>query len=183
MIKSVLSLPGNPLKNDNRLKIGKDVIKMIHVLFVCLGNICRSPMCEAVFRDMLDQAGLTDKVRVDSAGTSDWHLDKPPHEGTRKVLDRANISYAGMVGRQFHTDDWTHFDYVIVMDHDNREAIKSGYDANKDVVLAMLTDFMKDPEAVNVPDPYYTGNFNDTYELVTSGCQALLTHIREKHNI
>jgi len=158
-------------------------MKMMHVLFVCLGNICRSPMCEAVFRELIDQAGLTDKIGVDSAGTADWHQGKAPHEGTREVLERENISYDGMKARQFQMDDWTHFDYIIVMDTANRQAIKSGYDGNKDVVLAMLSDYIVDPAEVDVPDPYFTGNFDDTYELVTNGCQALLTHIRDNHNI
>src|SRR5690625_5701597 len=84
-----------------------------------------------------------------------------------------------MKPRQFQMDDWTHFDYIIVMDTANRQAIKSGYDGNKDVVLAMLSDYIVDPAEVDVPDPYFTGNFDDTYELVTNGCQRSEEHTSE----
>lgn len=73
---------------------------MINVLFVCLGNICRSPMAEALFRDLLKKENLDDKVTVDSAATGLWHIGEPPHEGTLAILEKNNISSAGMAGRQ-----------------------------------------------------------------------------------
>ncbi|HLR71253.1 MAG TPA: low molecular weight phosphotyrosine protein phosphatase, partial [Pseudogracilibacillus sp.] len=79
---------------------------MIRVLFVCLGNICRSPMAEAVFRHMVKEKGLSHKIEVDSAGTALWHSGKPPHEGTRKKLDELKIPYEGMTARQILQEDF-----------------------------------------------------------------------------
>lgn len=155
---------------------------MIRVLFVCLGNICRSPMAEAVFRNMIEKENLKDKIEVDSAGTAGWHTDKPPHYGTREVLDRMQISYVGMKARQLHKNDFVDFAYIIAMDDQNIEDLKNEYDENGEVV-AKLMDFVEGPEEVNVPDPYYTGDFDYTYKLVLSGAENLLAHIRNKHNI
>ena len=92
---------------------------MVSVLFVCLGNICRSPMAEAVPRHKIEQRGLQDKISVDSAGTGDWHIGSVPHEGTRKSLDSWQISYEGMVARKVVSQDLVKFDYVIGMDDSN----------------------------------------------------------------
>lgn len=156
---------------------------MIHVLFVCLGNICRSPMGEAVFRHLVDRENLADKITVDSAGTASWHTDKLPHDGTRKVLEREGISYEGMKARQVSLTDFKQYDYIVVMDEQNMIDLISNYEDIKGPVLAKLLDFAEDTGEVDVPDPYYTGDFNYTYDLVLNGTENLLTHIRIKHNI
>jgi len=154
---------------------------LIKVLFVCLGNICRSPMAEAIFRDMVRKNNLSGKIEVDSAGTGDWHVGNPPHEGTRDILDREKISYEGMAARQVSKNDWDDFDYIIAMDDDNMANLDRL--RTSDVKTAKLMDFIKDAPEENVPDPYFTGDFNYTYELVTAGCENLLDYIIEEHDL
>lgn len=154
---------------------------MIHVLFVCLGNICRSPMAEGVFRNLLKQENLSSKVSVDSAATSSWHIGSPPHRGTLGILKKYNISAEGLVGRQLTKEDFEKFDYIIGMDESNINNIFeiTGKPQHPKIIrLLDLTDHNKD-----VPDPYYTGDFEETYQLVTDGCQALLEKIRKERSL
>ena len=154
---------------------------MVRVLFVCLGNICRSPMAEAVFRHMAEREGIGDRIEADSAGTGDWHLGKPPHEGTRKLLDREGISYAGMRARKVARDDFASFDYIVCMDAANERdvlALRQGADGKARVMKFM--DLVKDARSTDVPDPYYTGNFEEVYALVEAGCRELLDRIRSE---
>lgn len=154
---------------------------MINVLFVCLGNICRSPMAEALFRDMLVKENLTDQIIVDSAATSSWHVGDPPHKGTLTILKKYNVSTKGLVGRQMKQDDFEDFDYIVGMDTSN---VKNIYQLTgkpnhpKIIRLLDLTEHKKD-----VPDPYYTGNFQETYDLVSQGCRELLKKIRKEHHL
>src|SRR5690349_9868133 len=92
--------------------------KTIRVLFVCLGNICRSPMAEALFRHLVAQAGLSDRIVADSAGTGAWHTGEPPHHGTRRVLRERGIDYSHRA-RVIAPDDFTHFDYIVALDSEN----------------------------------------------------------------
>lgn len=155
---------------------------MIKVLFVCLGNICRSPMAEAVFREKVAKANLSDKIHVDSAGTADWHTGKPPHEGTRGILDERNISYENMTARQIKQADFGEYNYIVAMDDSNMENIFKDYQMHENTVLKKLMDYVDNPKETNVPDPYYTGDFNYTYELVEEASERLLDHILKNAN-
>ncbi|AJK86114.1 MULTISPECIES: low molecular weight protein-tyrosine-phosphatase [Lysinibacillus] len=151
---------------------------MIQVLFVCLGNICRSPMAEAVMRELVRKEGLDDKIAVDSAATSSWYIDEPPHRGTQDKLREYGISTIGMVGRQLQKADVEKFTYIIGMDESNIRNIRTilGNPTSLKIFRFLdLTEHRKD-----VPDPYYTGDFQETYDLVLEGCTALLDKIKEE---
>lgn len=154
---------------------------MIQVLFVCLGNICRSPMAEAVFRELVKKEGLADQIHVDSAGTGDWHIGHSPHKGTQKILKENEVSFEGITARQVEKEDLTKFDYIIAMDNKNfsdlqRLGSTSSY-------IGKLSDFVPEGGWTDVPDPYFTGNFQEVYDLVTEGCAKLLAFIRTQKGI
>jgi protein-tyrosine phosphatase len=138
---------------------------MKNVLFICLGNICRSPMAEAIFRDLLAKRGLAEGVRVDSAGTSSWHEGERPHKGTLEKLAAHGISTAGMYSRPLVKEDATRFDVFVCMDVQNVQ------DAKKIVGDVPMTTLLDNQD---VPDPYYTGDFEETYQLCVQGCKKLL---------
>nr|WP_273545581.1 low molecular weight protein-tyrosine-phosphatase [Paenibacillus caui] len=148
-------------------------------MFVCLGNICRSPMAEAVFRHLVRQEGMEDQFVIDSAGTGDWHTGEPPHHGTRRILDQHGISYEGLRARQITANDGSEFDYIVAMDAsnvDNLSRLTKGTGAK----VIKLLDLVPGSKGQDVPDPYYTGNFEHVYDLVGQGCRALLEHIRQE---
>ena len=156
----------------------------ISVLFVCLGNICRSPLAEGVFRHILDQEGVSDRFRVDSAGTGGWHVgESPDHRSVRSAATHGVILTGH--SRQIQPEDFQSFDYIVAMDQSNlshlqryREGVGGG------AALYLLREF--DPEGgpgAEVPDPYYGGpnGFEEVYEMVERSCRELLHHVLEEH--
>ncbi len=153
---------------------------MVRVLFVCLGNICRSPMAEAVFQKLVDEAGLSDQIAVDSAGTGSWHVGEKAHPGTRRILAKHGIDYDGRA-RQIRRQDIHPDTYLIVMDQDNHREVSRRY--GDQPRLHRLLYFANHPDVRDVPDPYYTNNFEYVYRLVSDGCQGLLATIREQEGL
>ncbi|MGN7470712.1 low molecular weight protein-tyrosine-phosphatase [Brevibacillus sp. SAFN-007a] len=151
---------------------------MTSVLFVCLGNICRSPMAEAVFRHLVEQEGLTGEISIDSAGIGGWHAGEPPHKGTQKVLTEKGIAHDTLRARQISRDDFAAYDYIVCMDDENLAALRQMAPAGKNVYR--LLDFAHDVPEQNVEDPYYTGRFSYVYDLVEAGCRGLLAEIKSK---
>lgn len=153
---------------------------MVSVLFVCLGNICRSPMADAVMRNLIDDAGLSDQIRVDSAGTGDWHVGEPPHAGTRTELSRRGVDEGDMRARQVTGDDLHEFDYVIAMDAQNLDdllQLAARLDTRPHARLSLLLEHAGAVDDLDVPDPYFVGGFDAVFDLVHAGCEGLLRHI------
>ncbi|PJF44915.1 MAG: low molecular weight phosphotyrosine protein phosphatase [Phototrophicales bacterium] len=155
---------------------------MVKVLFVCLGNICRSPMAEAVFRQMVKEAGLEHAIMVDSAGTSRYHIGEPAHSGTLRTLQKHNIKYDGRA-RQLQTKDFKEFDYILAMDYSNLEDIEARMPSDSKAKVKLFLDYAPQLTTREVPDPYYNGRFEDVYELVKAASAGLLQAIREEHGL
>jgi protein-tyrosine phosphatase len=154
---------------------------MIKVLFVCMGNICRSPMAEAVFIQLVKEANLSHHFEIDSAGTIDWHAGERAHRGTLEVLRRNNIPYNGQ-SRPLRRHDLDDFDYIVVMDKQNLADAQRIF-GRHDSRLTMFMEYANKAgltEVTEVPDPYYSGGFDEVYDLVLKGGRALLAHIREQ---
>jgi protein-tyrosine phosphatase len=151
----------------------------INVLFVCMGNICRSPMAEAVFRDLVKREGVADHFEIASAGTGEWHVGEPPHRGTRETLKRHGIEPDGLVAKHVSQAMLDRADYVVAMDYENVSDLRSWrIDRAK---TTRLLDDAPDVDARDVPDPYYDGRFELVFQLVSIGSQGLLDRIREQH--
>lgn len=152
---------------------------VIKILFVCMGNICRSPMAEAIFRSLVEEEGLSDKFHIESAGTGNWHVGQPPHPGTLAVLKRHGIDPGAKLARQVNRADFHTFDYIIAMDEENVMDIEVMY-GNQ---VRKLLEFAPLSITRDVPDPYYDGNFDLVYKLIMAGCRGLLEQIRQVERI
>ncbi|EAC9077102.1 low molecular weight phosphotyrosine protein phosphatase [Listeria monocytogenes] len=152
---------------------------MVKVVFVCLGNICRSPMAEGLFRKEVAEAGLTDEIKIDSAATGTWNLGKPPHRGTQAVLKKHDVDYQGMRARKISDIDFNEADFIIGMDQQNLADLNA-LNNNPDVIVRSLMSFVPGQEDKDIPDPYYTGDFDETERMVTEGVKALLAYITKK---
>lgn len=148
---------------------------MKRILFVCHGNICRSPMAEFVMKDLVKKAGLEDDFEIASAATSREEIGNPVHYGTKRILAGANISCAGKTARQMTKSDYAYYDCLIGMDQrnlGNMIRIAGGDPEEKIKLLLEYASIHKD-----IADPWYTGNFELTYEEVLLGCKALLKQL------
>jgi protein-tyrosine phosphatase len=156
--------------------------RSVGVLFVCLGNICRSPLAEGVFRELVRQAGVENRFRIDSAGTSNYHTGEPPDARTVQVAKRRGIVLEH-AARQVSSADLEAFDFVIVMDRENlRKLDRVRGNGLHRAEIRLLRSF--DPESsadLEVPDPYFGGprGFEDVHEMVERSCRGLLAYIRE----
>ncbi len=151
---------------------------MIKVLFVCLGNICRSPMAEYVLKDMVKKEGIEEKFYIDSAATIAEEIGNPVHNGTRKKLNEEGIECGNHKARRITKQDYEEFDYIIGMEERNIENIKKIVGNDTEHKIYRLLDFSNKPR--NIADPWFTGDFDTTYHDITEGLKAFLQYIKEK---
>lgn len=150
---------------------------MIKILFVCHGNICRSPMSEYVMKDLVAKRGLSDCFYIDSAATSTEEVGSGVHRGTRSKLREVGIPCGDHRSRQMRRADYGEYDYLVGMDTWNIRNMQRIAGADPEGKIRRLLDFGKAPR--DIADPWYTGNFDETYEDVKEGCEALLNYIVE----
>jgi protein-tyrosine phosphatase len=154
---------------------------MVRVLFVCMGNICRSPIAQGVFENVLRREGLEDEVFVDSAGTGTWHVGEPPDERAQRTAGLRGLDLSSQRARRIAPEDCQKFDYILTMDEENYRAV-AGLCQGSAVVRPFL-DFAEDSPEREVPDPYYGGpdGFEHVLDLVEEASEGLISDIRERH--
>jgi protein-tyrosine phosphatase len=154
---------------------------MVRVLFVCMGNICRSPIAQGVFENVLQHEGLEDEVFVDSAGTGSWHIGEPPDERAQESAGLRGLDLSSQRARRIAPDDCQNFDYVLTMDEENYRAVAAL--CRGSAVVRPFLDFATDSPEREVPDPYYGGPdvFELVLDLVEGASKGLMEDIRERH--
>jgi protein-tyrosine phosphatase len=157
----------------------------VSVLFVCLGNICRSPTAHGVFQRLVDARGLSEHIRVDSCGTGDWHIDRPADRRTVAAALERGYDLAALRARQIAPVDFEHFDYILAMDAENLHNLQRLRPTDFRGELALLLDYAEGVDAREVPDPYYGGpeGFSHVLDLVENAAEGLLRHLAVAHRL
>jgi protein-tyrosine phosphatase len=153
------------------------------VLFVCLGNICRSPLAKAALRDEGDRAGID--VRVDSAGTGDWHVGQPPDKRAQRAAMRVGLDISGYRARHFDVADFDAFDHIVALDRMNLRDLEAIRPDGARARLSLLLDHVPGREGEDVFDPYHgdDSSFTETWEDVALGARHLLAHLTERQSV
>lgn len=159
---------------------------MIRVLFVCMGNICRSPTAHGVFQKMLEDEGLAGHVEVDSAGTHAYHVGEQPDRRSQEAAIRRGIDLSSLRARKALEEDFHQFDYVLAMDYDNHAILESMCPEGREARLKMFLEYAPDDVRTReVPDPYYGGGrgFEHVLDLVEEASRGLIEAIRRDHSL
>ncbi len=153
--------------------------KKVSVVFVCMGNICRSPTAEGVFRHAVKQRGLSDQIRIDSAGTHAYHIGESPDSRSQSTALSRGVNLSAQRARKVEGTDFDRFDYVIAMDRSNLENLKNLQQSNQSAKLHLFMEFANDWDNQEVPDPYYGGDngFDQVFDMVQSASEGLLEYI------
>ncbi len=153
----------------------------VAVLFVCMGNICRSPTAEAVFRHYVESAGLAESILIDSAGTHDYHIGHAPDLRSQQAAQQRGYEMGGLRGRQVESRDFERFDYVLAMDKANLAILQYLAPRGCKKQVGLFLDYARHYSEREVPDPYYGGaqGFEHVLDLVEDAAQVLLQHIRQ----
>jgi len=151
---------------------------MTKVLFVCLGNICRSPMAEFVLKDMVRKRNLQADFYIESAATSSEELGNDIHRGTKRKLTEEGITFACREARKITLADYDKFDYLVGMDESNIRNMLRIFGGDREKKIYKLLDFSSEPR--DIADPWYTGDFDETYSDVVEGCEGFLEFLRNE---
>ncbi len=156
---------------------------MISVLFVCTGNICRSPSAHGVFRDMVEAETLGNKIRVESAGTQSYHVGNPPDPRSAYTALKRGYDLSDLRAQQLKKSDFEEFDYLLAMDEGHFNIMQAACPKEHLEKVILFLTFSPDCKETGVPDPYYGGDhgFEHVLDLVESSCQGLLHHIKATH--
>lgn len=155
---------------------------MLHVLFICLGNICRSPTGEGVFQALIEGEGLSDRISTDSAGTAGYHAGQPPDPRSQVAASRRGINLSTQRARQVRLEDFQRFDYLMAMDQDNYNNLMHICPPGLEHKIHLMLDFSEGHEGQDVPDPYYGDDgFEIVLNLIETASKGLLNDIRDKH--
>jgi protein-tyrosine phosphatase len=154
----------------------------VSVLFVCLGNICRSPTAEGVFRKLVDDAGLAEFIHIDSAGTHAFHVAEPPDRRAQAAALRRGVELSRIRARRVSETDYERFDLILAMDEDNLAVLRERASAESVSSLRLFLDFSESSRESEVPDPYYggTAGFERVLDIVEAAAEGLLRHIRDE---
>lgn len=159
-------------------------MEKINVLFVCLGNICRSPMAEGAFRYWVDEAELNDRFGIDSAGTSGWHEGEKADRRMRSTAESHGITLTSR-SRQIRPEDFHEFHYILPMDRSNERDIQRemGFITNPTAKILMMREFDNERDMIDVPDPYYGGDqgFEDVYQMMMRSTRNFLDFLNKEH--
>lgn len=153
----------------------------IHVQFVCHGNICRSTMAEFIFKELVNKSALTEQFKIDSTATSREEIGNDTHPGTKTKLRDMNIPFTPRQARQITKTDYASADYIIIMDENNRRNLERLLGPDTEHKIHKMLSFIG--ETRDVKDPWYTGNFDETYNDIAPSCEALLRQIKQEYNI
>ena len=147
------------------------------VLFVCLGNICRSPLAEGVFRHLVQKSGLEADFEIDSCGTGSWHVGSPPHDESIRVAARHGIAIDQQRARQVRKQDLGSYDVIVAMDRSNRRDLQK---LDPQCTVVLMRDYDSDADSLDVPDPYYGGadGFQLVYDILHRSATQLLEELR-----
>ena len=156
-------------------------MQQIAILFVCLGNICRSPMAEFIFKDKVKKAGLEKAFYINSARTSGWHNGENMHCGTAEILERHQIENKNFQSSQVEKNDLTRYHYLIAMDNKNLCDLEQLFGQQKKIF--QITTLCPELDKDHIPDPWYTKNFDETYRLLDRCCDQLLHKIRQEFKL
>jgi len=154
----------------------------IKVLMVCMGNICRSPLAHGLLQHRVEEAGLTQMVEIDSAGTHAYHVGEPPDPRSQETALRRGVDLSGQRARKVSPKDFDYFDYILAMDVDNLAILKSLSPSEHQGKVQLFLDYARELPDTEVPDPYYGGEsgFEHVYDLIESAANGLLKEIRSR---